>query len=118
MDHWEFTKRAGTLVGLAGAVVALSWFCFSTISRINTLEAQIQALVVTRPANDFQPYATQAPSQSESSSSSSKVELNPLALVCANLASKIYEKYKDKGGVPALDPGLAVMDQLGCKKLK
>jgi len=114
MDSWEFYKRTGTIVGLAGAVIGVAWFCFTTVSRITTLESQMQALVITKPANDFQPYGATPSPQSDIKRS---VEVNPITLVCADLAGKLYEKHKDKLAIPALDPISAVMNQLGCKKL-
>lgn len=117
MDHWEFTKRTGTIVALSGAVVALSWFCFTTVARINKLEAQMQALVISPAASPNPPNIRTAPA-TPNPQTNTPTEVNPLMLVCADLAGKLYEKYKDSGGIPALNPISGVMDQLGCKPTK
>jgi hypothetical protein len=119
MDHWEFTKRTGTLVGLSGAVVALSWFCFSTISRINTLEAHMQALSVSAsvriaPQSSLVGLPPMSPAPSEQNASASP-SVNPINQVCADLAIKLLEKNKDKGGIGALDPIAATMERLNCQ---
>src|SRR6185312_5468946 len=109
------------LAGLIGAAVSLAWFCFSTVSRISTLESQMQALVISRAANDSQPYLSSSQNvqtQSATGQSTKPIEMNPIMLVCADLAAKLYEKYKSKNGIPALEPITAVMDQLGCKGIK
>lgn len=117
MDHWEFTKRTGTIVGLAGAVITLSWFCFNTVARINKLEAQMQALVVS-PTISHTPPSIANPPAKPSTQTNTPAEVSPLMLICADLAAKLYEKYKDSGGIPAVNPISGVMDQLGCKPKK
>jgi len=120
MDHWEFTKRTGTLFSLGGAVVALSWFCFSTVSRIGTLEAQMQALTISVPARPVAPSAPTVPPPQDApqlgqQKAGESVKVNPIAQVCAELALRLVEKTKNDNAIGALEPISATMDRLNCK---
>lgn len=119
MDYWEFTKRAGTVLSLASVVTAFAWFCFTTVSRINTLEAQMQAMTISVPVQRTTPSAPAAPPPPGSSKSapqqSETVRVNPIAQVCADLALQLAEKHKGSNAIGALDPIAATMDNLNCR---
>ncbi|WP_166297071.1 hypothetical protein [Bradyrhizobium sp. 2S1] len=120
MDSWEFTKRTGTILSLASVVTAFAWFCFSTVSRISTLEAQMQALTISVPAQQAAPSTPAVPPQPGSPKSTTQplgetVRVNPIAQVCADLALQLADKHKGSNAIGALDPIATTMDHLNCK---
>mgnify|MGYP000353703882 CR=1 FL=1 len=102
---WEQFERAATVGGVIALGFGVVWYVVNVETRIQKLEAQLQAIGVSPALNVQQPGQT-----------SPTVVANPLMQTCADLANRAAAAIEKGNELLVAFPIQQMMDKLGCKK--